>query len=97
LGMVSIGFVWSTIVRSGFDLWEVADVGEAIKVVILGPEGSFLGEGDGVEEGVGEGEFGKFLQDGGEMGGVGANLDVAVLGDDLEPLSGFEAEGLPSA
>lgn len=43
---------------SGFlDFGEVSDVGESIEIDVLRPEGGFVGEGDGVDEGIGEGEF----------------------------------------
>ena len=51
-------------------------MGEAFEVVILGPEGGFAGEGDGVDEGVCEGEF-VFDE---EVGG--GNGDVVVDGDE---------------
>jgi hypothetical protein len=40
-----------------FDFGEVSDVGEALEIVVLGPEGGVVGEGDGVDEGIGEREF----------------------------------------
>lgn len=43
---------------SGFlDFGEVSDVGESLEIDILRPEDGFVGEGDGVDEGIGEGEF----------------------------------------
>jgi len=43
---------------SGFlNFGEVSDVGESIEIDVLRPEGGFVGEGDGVNEGIGEGEF----------------------------------------
>ena len=43
--------------RSEFDFREVADVGEAFKIVVLGPESGVVSEGDGVDEGIGEGQL----------------------------------------
>ena len=43
---------------SGFlDFGEVSDAGESIEIDVLRPEDGFVGEGDGVDEGIGEGEF----------------------------------------
>lgn len=40
-----------------FDFWEVFDVGKALEVVVLGLESGVVGESDGVDYGVGEGEL----------------------------------------
>lgn len=40
-----------------FDFREVADVVESFKVGVLGPEGGVVSEGDGIDEGIGEGQL----------------------------------------
>ena len=42
---------------SALDFGKVADVGEVFEVVVLGPQGGLVGEGDGVDQGIGKREF----------------------------------------
>lgn len=43
--------------KSRFDFRKIADLREAFEVLVLGPEGGLVGEGDGVDQGIGEGEL----------------------------------------
>lgn len=54
---------------------EVFHMGEAFEVVVLGPEGGFVGEGDGVDDGIGEGEFVFDEEVGGGNGDVLVDVD----------------------
>ena len=60
------------------DFWKVTNLGETFEIVVLGPEGGFVGEGDCVNQRVGQGELvldeefrssdGDFLVDGNDEG-----------------------------
>ena len=66
--------------KSRFDFREIANLWQSFEVLVLSPEGGLVGEGDGVDQGISEGEFvadeeigsgdGDFLVDGDDDAGA---------------------------
>ena len=70
----------SRIMKSRSDFRKIADLWQSFEVLVLGPESGLVGEGDGVDQGIGEGELvadeeigggdGDFLVDGEDDAGA---------------------------